>query len=202
MKILITCGPTWVAIDDVRVISNQSSGQMGHLIAQEFVRKGDKVTVLQGPVTHQADLKGIKLLQYQYYNELEKALKNECKKKYDIIIHAAAVSDYTIAKPFKGKLDSSTHLTLQLKATPKLINDIKTIAPNSFLVGFKLEPKIIQSNLKKLTQKLFIDAGCDVVVGNQNGATYKGYVVDADGNILAQSNNKQSLAKNLVRILS
>ena len=52
MRVLITCGATWVPIDDVRVISNISSGEMGHLIAQAFRQKGAQVTIIEGPVTH------------------------------------------------------------------------------------------------------------------------------------------------------
>jgi len=49
-RILITCGPTWVPIDGMRVISNRSSGQLGQTIAQDLTKAGAKVTLLEGPV--------------------------------------------------------------------------------------------------------------------------------------------------------
>ena len=83
MRVLITCGPTWVAIDEVRVISNQSSGEMGHLIAQELLARGAQVTLLEGSVTHSWSNPSVKVIKYRFFDELEKSLKLELKKKYD-----------------------------------------------------------------------------------------------------------------------
>jgi phosphopantothenoylcysteine synthetase/decarboxylase len=69
MKVLITCGATWAPIDDVRVISNISSGEMGHLIAEAFSLKNAKVTVIEGPVTHVLQNKKVKIIKYRYFDE-------------------------------------------------------------------------------------------------------------------------------------
>jgi len=139
ISVLITCGATWTPIDDVRVISNISSGEMGHLIAQAFERKGASVTILEGPVTHVMENSKIKIIKYRFFDELEKELKKELKKKYEIIIHAAAVSDFKVKQASKIKLSSEKSLTIKLEPTTKLIQEIKRISPTSFLVGFKLE---------------------------------------------------------------
>ena len=201
MKVLVTCGPTWVAIDDVRVISNRSTGQMGHLIAEEFNKKNTRVTLLQGPVTDRAQLKDIKIIKYAYFHELARKLKEECLKNYDIIVHAAAVSDYTVKNRFNGKISSETALSLNLGPTPKLINLIRDWAPNSFIVGFKLEPNLTIKKFKGMTRKLFLDAQCDLVVVNQDKPVYKGYILNADLDIISRSTHKQDIAKILVRIL-
>ena len=62
IKVLVTCGATWTPIDDVRVISNVSSGEMGHLIAMAFRRRGAQITVIEGPVTHRLEDKKIKII--------------------------------------------------------------------------------------------------------------------------------------------
>src|SRR5208283_4531225 len=125
VKVLITCGATWTPIDDVRVISNISTGEMGHFIAQAFRRAGAGVTVIEGPVTHTLLARGIKIIKYRFFDQLAKLLKTELRKKYDIIIHAAAVSDFKLQGPYKGKVTSDRALTLRLVATPKLIKTIK-----------------------------------------------------------------------------
>ena len=50
MRVLITCGPIWVPMDWVRVISNRSTGQMGHALAKAFLKRKARVTVVEGPL--------------------------------------------------------------------------------------------------------------------------------------------------------
>jgi len=205
MRVLITCGPTWVPIDDVRVLSNTSSGEMGHLIAQSFIAHGAKVTLLEGQVTHLWHGKSVKVVKFRFFDELEKILKCELKKKYDCVVHAAAVSDFKLKEKFQGKMKSdvgkASSLSLQLVPTEKIINQIKNINPRVVLVGFKLEPDLRGKRLMLETRKLFENAHCDVVVANSLEGGYKGFVVDAKGNVLAQALNKKVLAKSLVKLL-
>jgi phosphopantothenoylcysteine decarboxylase/phosphopantothenate--cysteine ligase len=202
LKVLITCGATWTPIDDVRVISNVSSGQMGHLIAEAFQSQGARVTVIEGPVTHSLRDKKIKLIKYRFFDELVNVLKQELVKKYDIILHAAAVSDFKVVGPSKRKLSSDKALTLNLTATPKLIKDIKRLSPESFLVGFKLESHLNPKGVFKTVRSLFTTAACDLVVANTLKNGYEGYIVNADGEILAKAQDKQTIAKSLVKLLS
>ncbi len=201
-KVLVTCGATWAPIDDVRVISNVSSGEMGHLIARAFNQKNAQVTIIEGPVTHALADKKIKVIKYRFFDELARALSQELLKKYDIIIHAAAVSDFKVLGAAKNKISSDKVLTLNLAPTKKLINDIKRLSPKSFLVGFKLESNLNAGNILKTVGSLFTSAGCDLVVANTLKGGYKGFIVNADGKILAKAADKQSLAKNLVKFVS
>jgi phosphopantothenoylcysteine decarboxylase / phosphopantothenate---cysteine ligase len=201
MKVLITCGPTWVALDNIRVISNQSTGAMGHLIAKGFHKAGFKVTVIEGPVTDSLKLPGVKVIKYKFFDELAKVLEAECAKKYDVVIHAAAVSDFKPKRISKIKIDSGHSLTLQLEPTEKLINRIKHFWPGTCLVGFKLESNLSTTNVGKITRALFTDSGCDLVVANSINKGYQGYVVNADGQILAQATGKDQVAQILVRML-
>jgi len=199
MKVLITCGPTWVPIDDVRVISNISSGEMGHLIAQAFRSNRAFVTIIEGPVTHTLIDKKIKIIKYRFFDELARALSQELLKKYDIIIHAAAVSDFKVIRPLKSKISSEKALTLSLFATRKLIRDIKRLSPESFLVGFKLESNLNPKNIFKTVKSLFTSVGCDLVVANTLKHGYQGFIVNAQGDILVKADNKRALAQNLVK---
>lgn len=185
-KILLTCGPTWVAIDDTRVISNRSTGELGHLIAGLAVKEGARVTMLEGPVIHPFAHKKVKTYRLFFYEDLAKLLKRELKKEYDIVIHAAAVSDYRPAQTFGSKLSSGfSTLKLNLVPTEKIINWVKTLNPKVFLVGFKLETNISKNMLSLKAFNLMKHSGCDLVVANthQNG-NYYSYIIGRNRNIL------------------
>ncbi len=200
-KILVTCGPTWVALDGVRIISNQSTGEMGHLIAKAFHNAGHHVTLIEGPVTHPLAIKGIKVFKYRFFDELAALLKKTVVQDYDVICHAAAVSDFKPKKTYRHKIDSSASLTVQFVKTPKLIDRIKRLNPNIFLVGFKLEPSLKSSTLVHHTAGLFNTSKCDMVVANTLTPRYQGYVVDSNGDILASVKNKHAIAKTLVKYI-
>jgi phosphopantothenoylcysteine decarboxylase/phosphopantothenate--cysteine ligase len=202
MRVLITCGATWAPIDDVRVISNISTGEMGHLIAQAFIVKRAKVTVIEGPVTHTLADKKIKIIKYRFFDELARVLKAELQKKYDIIIHAAAVSDFKVKGASKEKISSGKALTLKLVATRKLINDIKRLSPGSFLVGFKLESRLGLKNIVKTVSPLFTESGCDLAVANTLTGGYQGFIVDSNGDVLAKTNSKQKIASVIASVAS
>ena len=201
MRVLITCGATWTPIDDVRVISNVSSGEMGHLIAQAFLDNRAFVTIIEGPVTHTLIDKKIKIIKYRFFDELARVLSQELLKKYDVIIHAAAVSDFKVTGAPKSKILSNKAVTLKLALMPKLIKDIKRLSPESFLVGFKLESNLNPKNILKEVKSLFTSSGCDLVVANTLTGGYQGFIVNAQGDILSKAANKRVLAQNLVKLL-
>lgn len=201
-RILITCGPTWVALDDVRVISNRSTGEMGHLLAKSLKTAKAKVTLLEGPVTDVSKLKGITVHKYCFFEELKDLLNRELKRGYDCVIHAAAVSDFGPEKKFTGKIRSGSSLTLRLSPLPKLINKIKTIKPKIFLVGFKLESFNRGKSSFRGTQKLFRQGRCDLVVANfTTPGGYEALVLDAEQSLLGKVKNKKDLVHHLVGIL-
>ncbi len=201
MRVLITCGPTWVPIDDVRIISNQSTGEMGHLIAQECLARGFQVTLIEGAVTHAWENKRARVVKYQYFDELNEALNVELKKKYDVVMHAAAVSDFKLKTALKGKISSAKALTLKLVPTIKLIDVIKNKAPKARLVGFKLIESLDDPRVAEQVEALFEKSRCDLVLVNTLENGYKGFVIDRQANIVAKANNKMNLVKQLIKNL-
>ena len=201
-KILITCGPTWVPVDDVRVISNMSSGTLGQTCAKICQEKGAKVTLLQGPGTETIALTGTRRIRFQFFTELEDLLKKELNRKYDIVIHAAAVSDFKLKRPFSGKTSSGqNNLTLSLVPTKKIINSIKKTSPDCFLVGFKMEPYYRREPLLKKAQGLLKQASCDAVVANALKPGYQAFIVYKDGTVTAPLKSKLKLIKYLIQDL-
>lgn len=207
-RVLITCGPTWVPIDDVRVISNTSTGELGHILAQDFNRAGARVTLLEGPVLRPlvSKAKRIKVKKFCFYQELYDLLKKELRLKYDIVVHAAAVSDYRLKKSCAAKLRSGQKgIKLSLVPTEKIINRIKKWSTKSFLVGFKLESTTNEKALKSAAVNLINKAKCDLVVANSAGAglprPYKACIVDQEQHIIARARSRAGLSRKLVGVL-
>ncbi|MBI5150136.1 MAG: hypothetical protein HZA28_05110 [Candidatus Omnitrophica bacterium] len=202
-KILITCGPTWVPIDDVRVLSNQSTGALGQQIALDCARAGARVVLLEGPVQRPLSSEGIRTLKFSFLAELEGLVKKELRKDTAVVVHAAAVADYQLKRPVRGKIPSGRKtLKLELTATPKIIRSVKRLNPKALLVGFKLEPKISRRSAVVKTRDLFRNAGCDLVVANQLTARgYRGYILDQNKKELAYAASRREMSAALVRIL-
>ena len=172
-KVLITAGPTIEYIDPVRVITNQSTGKTGVLLASEFVSAGSKVTMIYGSGI-ESPPKGAKIVRVETSEEMSNAIKKEMKQKFDIVILAAAVSDYTPEKPSKTKLDSDLlRISLKLKRVPKMINDVKKIQSDAFLVGFKAEANVSKKDLISKAREKLSQSGCDLVIANDIGTKYK-----------------------------
>ena len=198
LKALVTCGASYVPIDDVRVISNISTGEAGHLITQTLLDNQVDVTLIEGPVTHHWEDVRVKRLRYTFLKDLIRVFQRELKKNYDIVVHAAAVSDFEVAGKIVGKLDSSTVPAIQLRATPKLINESRKRLPKATVVGFKL-----QTSLNRAVQEssiLFQKAECDFVVANTLKGGYKAVILDKQKLIL-KINSKKMLAVELVKLL-
>lgn len=172
-KVLMTAGPTIEYIDPVRVITNLSSGKTGVLLASELISAGAKVTLIYGPGNQKAP-KGAKIINVTTNKEMFDATKKELKKKYDIVIMAAAASDYTPEKPSKSKIKSNKKaLTIRLKKAPKIIDQVKKSQKNVILVGFKAETNLSKSALIKSAKTKLNESNADLIIANDIGRKYQ-----------------------------
>jgi phosphopantothenoylcysteine decarboxylase/phosphopantothenate--cysteine ligase len=180
-KILITAGPTWVAIDQARVISNLASGETGFILADKLKKLGAKVTLLLGSGNFCGSEKGIKIIRFKYFAQLRQLLTDELKKgKYWAIIHAAAVSDYQTKGEIRNKISSDLkNLKINLIPTEKLIDSFKNYGVGLFTVGFKFEPTVTDNQLIKKAKTLLNKADLNLVVANSNkDMRYRAYILD------------------------
>jgi phosphopantothenoylcysteine decarboxylase / phosphopantothenate---cysteine ligase len=198
-KVLMTAGPTFEYIDPVRVITNQSSGKTGVLLASELVSAGAKITFIYGPGT-ELPPKGVKVIKVETSQEMLNAVKKEMGQKFDIVILAAATSDYTLEKPSKTKINSDlAKIMLKLKRVPKIINEIKKIQKDVFLVGFKAETNLSKEKLISKARKKLRESSADLIVANDIGLKkYKenpdyNNVIIVDSKKLIQSGWKKKL---------
>ena len=139
-KILVTAGPTLEAIDPVRFIGNHSSGLMGYSIAEEAAKRGAEVTLICGPSNLQSNNKDIKVKKVVSAEEMYKACIH-CAPSAEIIIMAAAVSDYSPIETSKTKIKKEEKtFKLELKRNVDILDKLgKLKKGKQFLVGFALE---------------------------------------------------------------
>ena len=170
-KVLITAGPTIEYIDPLRVITNQSTGRTGVLLASELVSSGAKVTMIYGPGREKSP-SGVKLVSVKTAKEMLNAVKNEMKKKFDVVIMAAAPADYTPEKPSKSKIKSkNAKMTVKLVRVPKIIDSVKKLQKDVFLVGFKALARVSKKELEREARNKMKECKADLMVANDVGAT-------------------------------
>lgn len=202
-RILITAGPTWVAIDNVRVISNIASGDTGVMLAERLIGSGAKVTLILGPAGACCLNKKIRLLRFNFFAEFKKLICQELKsKKYDIVVHSAAVSDYRPFKVLPRKIKSGLRRwKLNLVPTVKIIDLIKKIDAAIYLVGFKFEPGAGKAMLIKNTRALIKRANLDIAVANTPQKNkYRAYILKQD-KIYGPLLSKNKLVDKLANII-
>lgn len=202
-KVLITAGPTIEQIDPIRAITNQSSGKTGVSLASELISAGAKVTFVYGPGNEKAP-KGAKIINVVSSKEMYSVVKLELKKKFDIVIMAAAVADYVPTIQSKNKIKSSkSSMNISLKKAPKIIDQIKKYQKNVLLVGFKAETNFTKAQLIKSAQKKLKESEADMIVANDIGLIrYKKnpknnqvIIVDSKKNIVSGWMSKEKIAK-------
>lgn len=169
-KVLITAGPTIEYIDPIRIITNQSSGKTGVLLTSELISSGAKVTLIYGPGIEKPP-KGAKIIKIFTSKEMFDVVKKEMRKEFDIVIMAAAISDYTPESPSKNKIKSTKNkIKISLKKAPKIIDQVKKYQKNVFLVGFKAETNLSKNELIKLAKEKMNESNADMIVANDIGS--------------------------------
>ena len=183
-KVLITAGATRERLDPVRFITNDSSGKMGFAIAEAARDRGAEVTVIRGSVTAEIPA-GIRMIQIESARELYDAMMQKVPEQ-DVIIQAAAVSDYRPAeqKDRKIKKESGSDLTLILTENPDIAKAVgEQKKPGQTLVGFAAETDNLLKNAKsKLGKKKL-----DLIVANDVTKPGAGFNVDTNIAVLITS---------------
>ena len=156
--VTVTAGGTREHIDDVRFIGNRSSGKTGIALALAARDMGAKVRLIACNLAQTP--KGMDVTHVESVADLSAALQESS----DVLVMAAAVSDFQVANPHKGKLSRSTVPELKLSSTPDLLAAYTKQFPQSFAVGFALvdqEEDVVKASRSKLETK-----GAKVVIGN------------------------------------
>ncbi len=175
-KVLITAGPTIEKIDDVRFISNFSSGKMGYALADAALDFGAEVILVSGPVGIFPN-PNVKLVNVSSAEEMYINTMNHFKD-VDIAIFAAAVSDLTPTEKYDGKIKKESlrgNMSLELTQTKDILLEAgKQKTMSQIVVGFALESiNEIENGWKKMKNK-----NCDLLVVNSVNKKDSGFQGD------------------------
>ena len=218
MNILITSGGTSEKIDRVRSITNHSTGQLGKIIAETFLDKGDQVTLVTTPkAVRPAAHPNLTIVLIENVSELLETLE-PLVHTHDVLIHAMAVSDYTPVymtgleavaastdmTEFLNKTNSESKISSQddvqvlfLKKTPKIISLVKKWNPNIRLIGFKLLVDVSKEELLETARASLIKNQAEIIVANDlteiSNQEHKAYLVGKDN--VTQAQSKEEIAQ-------
>ncbi|MCK5520888.1 MAG: bifunctional phosphopantothenoylcysteine decarboxylase/phosphopantothenate--cysteine ligase CoaBC, partial [Candidatus Marinimicrobia bacterium] len=184
-KVLISAGPTREYIDQLRFISNPSSGKMGIALAEAAKDLGADVHLVYGPGS---ELPPETINRHDVVTTMD--MKNAMLKKYewaDIVIMAAAVEDIKPVSTFKGKLKKeSIPNSLALETTEDILLELGIRKKKQILLGFSVENEdILENSRKKLEKKKL-----DFIVINNPSEPGAGFGVDTNKVIILDSDNK------------
>jgi phosphopantothenoylcysteine decarboxylase/phosphopantothenate--cysteine ligase len=201
-KVLITAGATREKIDEVRFVTNMSTGRTASKLAEAFFAEGHSVVYLHGQGA-KLPPPGCRLIGFGGFVDLkEKLFETISQNEFDLVVHLAAVSDFTIDKVKYGedvidpeaavKIESGGgNLTLHLKPSEKLVDQIKALSANKTLklIAFKFTGDDNPDIQFQKAEKLFRSADADFVVVNH----LKDRPDDIQGNFLLIGKNGQRL---------
>ncbi len=191
-RIVVTAGPTVEHLDPVRIITNRSSGKMGVAVAEEALRRGAETVLIYGPGTASPP-NGGKVVHVKSTEEMRDAALNELKQKHcDVFVATAAAADWAPEKRFDYKV--STHKTsvidVRLKPTPKIIDAVKRVSPETFLVAFRAEHSMSDDELIDSAYERLRGSGADLIVANDVGREGVGFDVDTNEVFIVDTKKK------------
>jgi phosphopantothenoylcysteine decarboxylase/phosphopantothenate--cysteine ligase len=185
-QIVVTAGGTQEPLDPVRCLTNRSSGKMGYALAEAARDRGAKVVLVSAPAALTKPV-GIDIVAADTAQDMYEAVKKTVVKS-DVLIMAAAVSDYRPKRVSKEKIkrERAASVKLELERTPDILTEMK----GKFLrVGFSAESENLVANAKKKLEKKQLD----LVVAND--ITVKGSGIGADSNQVVIIDRKGKVEK-------
>ncbi|MEM2192230.1 MAG: phosphopantothenoylcysteine decarboxylase, partial [Candidatus Hadarchaeales archaeon] len=192
VRVLVTAGPTIEYIDPVKIITNRSSGKMGIAFARSAALRGADVTLIYGPGSETPPW-GIKTIRVETTAEMKEAFEKELEKKPHLIICAAAPQDFTVADRSPTKLRHEEEMTLKLKPAPRILDDVRDVAPEAFIVGFKAEWAVDDHSLAEIARRKLEANRLDVVVANDLARPGAGFGTDTNEVVIATKTQTLSL---------
>jgi phosphopantothenoylcysteine decarboxylase / phosphopantothenate---cysteine ligase len=184
-KVLITSGPCREPVDDIRILTTRSSGQMGRSLSLHAFRLGADVTVI-----HRDTFPCVKNVFVETADEMRSAV-HRCfaRDGADIYISTAAISDFK-PKRVKGKIPSGKPVNLILEPLPKLLTEV-LLDYHPLIIAFKLD------SAPKITAKKMLKQGIAMVLMNSPknmGSPEGDYIILTQEGELPLSGKKDEIA--------
>ena len=195
-KVFVIGGASEEPIDDVRVITNRSTGETAVQLAMAAWLRGADVELWAGRMSHPVP-SYIERRDFQSVRDLLDMVNGEAK---DIVIVPAALSDYA-ARPSRGKIPSNlASLRIDLEPLPKVLPALRHSA--RVLVGFKAEVGPSDDELLRRARARMEEYGLDLIVANDLGKVSKGetssFLLRSDGTVERYEGSKEGLAHRIL----
>ncbi len=205
LHVAITSGPTREPIDDVRYVSNVSTGRLGSAVATAFCRAGHRVTLLHGAssIVPAAAPTGPALVEFSSAQSLLDALARLFggADAPALLIHAAAVADYAPVRVAGKVASTNAELVVRMLPTPKIADAFRAAFRAVPLVVFKLESNVARAELHARALTTLRRVGAQAVVANLledvGPAAHRAELLRADGTVVAFA-DRDALAAGLV----
>jgi phosphopantothenoylcysteine synthetase/decarboxylase len=209
MRVLVTCGPSYEPIDQVRRLTNFSTGELGIMLANRLTQAGFEVLCFKGVgATCPLRAEGARVLPFTTNGSLRAELEGvENRSEIHAVFHAAALCDYRVksvhsssgAEIAAAKIPSRAgELTLTLEPLPKLLPELRQFFPASRIVGWKYELVGTRDDVLAAAARQMRETGTDLCV--VNGAAFgAGFGVCQRGGRLLPCTDKARLCEHLVQ---
>ena len=198
LRVLVTAGPTYEAIDAVRGITNRSSGKMGYAVAKAAIEAGAEVTLISGP-TSLAPPEAAQVVGVTSAQEMLEAVEARTDDS-DIFISVAAVADYYVLNPSENKIKKDAHiLTLELAPNPDILANVSSLDRAPFCVGFAAESENLEeyAELKRKRKHLplIVANDANAAIGSDD---VKLILLDDEGRHVLEQADKLTQARQLI----
>ena len=195
-RILVVAGPTSEKIDPVRSVVSNSTGKTGVLLASALVSAGASVTMVYGPGV-EVPPRRVRVVHVVSAFEMGVAVSRELRRKYDVVVMAAAVSDYVPVVRHAKLRSGLSEVIVRMKRAPKIIDSVKRKRPGVFLVGFKAESNVSDVVLERRARRKMRESDSDMVVANDVGRAPSAIIVGKGRP--KKCKTREALARALVR---
>jgi len=208
MRIVITSGPSYEPIDQVRRLTNSSTGELGTLLAEGFAEAGHSVVCFRAVAsTFAAPLWPVEVIPYATNDDLVQGLTRlPAREEVHVVLHAAALCDFKVKEivteegatlPGDKISSRSGKLHLTLEPAPKIITSLRRMFPASILVGWKFELDGTAADVRAKGQKQIDECLTDACV--LNGKAYgAGFGVISRAGELIHLPDKPALCRFLI----
>lgn len=180
MQCIVTAGPTYEPLDEVRRLTNSSTGRLGSELANFLAARGHEATLLIGQhAAYRGERHARQVETFTTTANLRDRLRALAGEAVDAVFHAAAVSDFAFGKVWRrspqgeltelktGKLSTREGTLLaELAPTPKIIAELRQWFPTARLVGWKYEVEGGRAGVIRLAERQITECRTDACVAN------------------------------------
>ncbi|MGZ8940633.1 MAG: phosphopantothenoylcysteine decarboxylase domain-containing protein [Limisphaerales bacterium] len=212
MRFLVTCGPTYENLDQVRRLTNFSTGKLGIGLANHLAAAGHDVTLLKGYYATSTDACAVSPIEFTTTEDLLVRIREASGAGYDALFHAAAASDFRFGRVFRRGADdrleqvssskfrtSDGNLLAELVPTRKFIGQLRELFPSARIFGWKYEVDGTREEAIERGRKQLQDNRTDYCV--VNGAAYgAGYGIVGENDQRTHCHTPAELSQVLLKL--